>query len=110
MNINNSYFRKKLKDKLNTRRKLNGLELYTNAQISKILADKNPGKYEIVWDYNNNFIKLSLLDSDCSVTVDSGRYTLQSNNSSRSITLSSSEYIEFSLLELREYRLEKLLK
>lgn len=48
MNINNSYFRKKLKDKLNTRRKLNGLELYTNAQISKILADKNPGKYEIV--------------------------------------------------------------
>ena len=40
MNIKNSYFVKKLKDKLNTRRKLNGLELYTNEQVSNMLQTK----------------------------------------------------------------------
>ncbi len=110
MNIQNSYFVKKLKDKLNTRRKLNGLELYTNKQVSNMLQTKKIGKYEIVWDRNNNFIKLNLLDPDCIVTVDLGRYNIQSATRGSSISLSSSEYIEFSLQEMREFRLNKLLK
>jgi hypothetical protein len=44
----NNYFVKKLKDKVNARRKLNGLELYTTDQIKKILGYKEIGKYEIV--------------------------------------------------------------
>lgn len=108
MNIKNSYFVKKLKDKLNTRRKLNGLELYTNKQVSNMLQTKKIGKYEIVWDRNNNFIKLSLFDPDCIVAINSGRYIIQNRGYNKS--LSSSEYIEFSLQEMREFRLNKLLK
>ena len=108
----NNYFVKKLKDKVNARRKLNGLELYTTDQIKKLLEYKEIGKYEIVWDYNNNILKLATIDPDCRVTQENGRYRIESKNSFNNdytISLSSSEYIDFSLQELREIKLNNIL-
>lgn len=108
----NSYFTKKLKDKLNSRRKLNGLELYTTDQIKKILEYKEIGKYEIVWDRNNNVLDLNQLPNDWPVIQENGRYVIKGKNSFNNdytINLSSSEYIEFSLQELREIKLNKIL-
>ena len=108
----NSYFVKKLKGKVNARRKLNGLELYTTDQIKKLLEYKQIGKYEIVWDRNNNILKLALLDPDCVVTQENGRYRIKSKNTFNNdytINLSSSEYIDFSLQELREIKLNQIL-
>jgi hypothetical protein len=108
----NSYFIKKLKDKVNSRRKLNGLELYTTDQIKKILEYKEIGKYEIVWDRNNNVLDLNQLPNDWPVIQENGRYVIKGKNSFNNdytINLSSSEYIEFSLQELREIKLNKIL-
>lgn len=108
----NSYFIKKLKDKVNSRRKLNGLEPYTTDQIKKILEYKEIGKYEIVWDRNNNVLDLNQLSIDWSVIQENGRYVIKGKNSFNNdytINLSSSEYIEFSLQELREIKLNKIL-
>jgi hypothetical protein len=107
----NRYFVKKLKDKVNARRKLNGLELYTTDQIKKLLEYKEIGKYEI-WDYNNNILNLATIDPDCRVTQENGRYRIESKNSFNNdytISLSSSEYIDFSLQELREIKLNNIL-
>lgn len=108
----NSYFVKKLKDKVNARRKLNGLELYTIDQIKKILEYKEIGKYEIVWDRNNNILDLNQMPNECKVTQENGRYRIKGKNSFNNdytINLSSSEYIDFSLQELREIKLNKIL-
>jgi len=108
----NNYFVKKLKDKVNARRKLNGLELYTTDQIKKILGYKEIGKYEIVWDRNNNILDLNQMSNECEVTQENGRYRIKGKNSFNNdytISLSSSEYIDFSLQELREIKLNKIL-
>lgn len=108
----NNYFVKKLKDKVNARRKLNGLELYTTDQIKKILEYKEIGKYEIVWDRNNNILDLNQMSNECEVTQENGRYRIVGKNSFNNdytISLSSSEYIDFSLQELREIKLNKIL-
>jgi hypothetical protein len=108
----NNYFVKKLKDKVNARRELNGLELYTTEQIKKILEYKEIGKYEIVWDRNNNILDLNQMPNECEVTQENGRYRIKGKNSFNNdytISLSSSEYIDFSLQELREIKLNKIL-
>ena len=108
----NNYFVKKLKDKVNARRELNGLELYTTEQIKKILEYKEIGKYEIVWDRNNNILDLNQMPNECKVTQENGRYRIKGKNSFNNdytISLSSSEYIDFSLQELREIKLNKIL-
>jgi hypothetical protein len=108
----NNYFVKKLKDKVNARRELNGLELYTTDQIKKILEYKEIGKYEIVWDRNNNILDLNQMPNECKVTQENGRYRIVGKNSFNNdytISLSSSEYIDFSLQELREIKLNNIL-
>lgn len=108
----NSYFVKKLKDKINARRKINGLELYTTSQVKKMLDYKEIGKYEIVWDRNNNILDLNQLPNDYKVIQESGRYVVKGKNSFNNdftLNLSSSEYIEFSLQELREIKLNQIL-
>ncbi len=109
----NSFFVKKLKDKVNTRRKLNGLELYTTEQVKKFLEYNNEiGKYQIVWDRNNNILDLKQLSSEYKVVQENGRYTIKGKNSFNNdyiISLSSSEYIDFSLQELREIKLNQIL-
>ena len=108
----NSYFVKKLKDKVNARRKINGLELYTTEQVKKFLKYKEIGKYEIVWDRNNNILDLNQMPNDWKVTQENGRYRIKGKNSFNNdytISLSSSEYIDFSLQELREIKLNQIL-
>jgi hypothetical protein len=108
----NSYFVKKLKDKVNARRKLNGLELYTTGQIKKILEYKKIGKYEIVWDRNNNILDLNQMPNEWEVSQENGRYRIKGVNTFNNdymISLSSSEYIDFSLQELREIKLNQIL-
>jgi len=108
----NSYFVKKLKDKVNSRRELNGLELYTTEQVKKLLEYKEIGKYEIVWDRHNNILDLNQMPNDYKVTQENGRYRVEGKNSFGNdymISLSSSEYIEFSLQELREIKLNQIL-
>lgn len=108
----NSYFVKKLKDKVNTRRKLNGLGLYTTGQIKDLLKYKQIGKYEIVWDRYDNVLDLNQLPDDYKVTQENGRYRIVGKNSFNNdytISLSSSEYIDFSLQELREIKLNQIL-
>ena len=107
-----NYFVKKLKDKVNARRKINGLELYTTEQVKKFLKYKEIGKYEIVWTRDNNIADLNQLPNDYKVTQENGRYTIKGKNSFNNdytISLSSSEYIEFSLQELREIKLNQIL-
>ena len=72
-----TYFIKKLKDKVNSRRKLNGLELYTTGQIKNILKYKEIGKYEIIWDRNNNILDLNQMPNDWKVTQENGRYRIK---------------------------------
>ena len=108
----NSYFVKKLKDKINTRRKLNGLELYTTGQIKGLLKYKEIGKYEIVWTRDNNIADLNKLPDDYEVTQENGKYRIRGKNSFNNdytLNFSSSEYIEFSLQELREIKLNQIL-
>lgn len=108
----NSYFVKKLKDKVNARRELNGLELYTTSQVKKLLEYKEIGKYNIVWTRDNNIADLNRLPNDYKVTQENGRYVIKGKNSFNndySLKLSSSEYIEFSLQELREIKLNQIL-
>ena len=91
----NSYFVKKLKDKVNARRKINGLELYTTEQVK-----------------NNNILDLNQMPNDWKVTQENGRYRIKGKNSFNNdftLNLSSSEYIEFSLQELREIKLNQIL-
>ena len=107
-----TYFIKKLKDKINARRKINGLELYTTDQIKKLLEYKEIGKYEIVWTRDNNIADLNQLPNDYKVTQENGRYRIKLTNSFNNdytISLSSSEFIEFSLQELREIKLNQIL-
>lgn len=107
-----TYFIKKLKDKVNSRRKLNGLELYTTGQIKNILKYKEIGKYEIVWTRDNNIADLNKLPDDYEVTQENGRYRIRginSFNNDYTLNLSSSEFIEFSLQELREIKLNQIL-
>jgi hypothetical protein len=106
-----TYFIKKLKDKVNVRRTLNGLEIYTTGQIKNLLKYKEIGKYEIVWDKDNNILDLNQLPN-YEVTQENGKYRIRGKNSFNNdytINLSSSEYIEFSLQELREIKLNQIL-
>jgi restriction endonuclease S subunit len=108
----NPYFVKKLKDKVNNRRKLDGLELYTTGQIKNILKYKEIGKYEIVWTRDNKIADLNQLPDEYNVTQENGRYRIRDKNSFNNdfiLNLSSSEYIEFSLQELREIKLNRIL-
>lgn len=108
----NSYFVKKLKDKINTRRKLNGLEVYKTGQIKNLLKYKEIGKYEIVWDRDNNIADLNQMPNEWEVSQENGRYRIRGKNSFNNdftLNLSSSEYIEFSLQELREIKLNQIL-
>lgn len=106
MAIVNDYFVSKLKDKLNIRRELHGLELYTDDDIIKFLDVRETGKYQIVWNRDVSFKNLIKIDDDSSVSIYSGRYHINSKNTTKN--LSSSEYIDFSLKEMREFRLNRL--
>lgn len=108
----NSYFVKKLKDKVNARRELNGLELYTTSQVKKLLEYKEIGKYNIVWTRDNNIADLNRLPNDYKVAQENGRYVIKGKNSFNNdyiLKLSSSEFIDFSLQELREIKLNQIL-
>lgn len=106
------YFIKKLKDKLNTRRDINGLELYTTSQVKNFLKYKEIGKYEIVWTKDNNVADLNQLPDSYEVSQEFGGYRIKSKNSFNNdyfLNLASSEFIEFSLQELREIKLNQIL-
>jgi hypothetical protein len=109
----NKYFINKLKEKVNTRRELDGLPLYDDRFIKNILKYKEVGRYEIIWSRDNDMIDLVLINNKIEVEQFNGRYKLNIKNTFNNnvkLTLFSSEYIEFSLEELREFNLNRILK
>ena len=106
----NKYVENKLKLKIKTHLKLAGLD--TNIDISKLVEKvKELGDYKITWRENLP-VDISRFNYPHRVIVESGKYIIISisNKSNKNHNLYSSEFIEFNLTEMREYKLNKILK
>lgn len=99
------YYKNKLKEKLEIISKNKGKSI--PILDDNIFVNITEGNYRIVWDYNlDKIIRLDkLLDE---ITISKGKYLCKYPNGNY-ITLYSSEYINFSLKENREFKLNKIL-
>ena len=79
--------------------------------ISNIIEGvKELGLYEIVWSYNNErVIDIKLISNLYHIEIQYGKYILVDLNGGNVKELYSSEFIELSLKDFREYKLNKLL-
>jgi len=104
----NKYFEHKLKLKVTTHLRLAGLD--TNVDISPLVEKvKELGDYKIIWKQNVP-TDIEMLNFPHRVEVESGKYFIFLEDGSYKQQLYSSEFIEFSLKEMREYKLNKILK
>jgi hypothetical protein len=104
----NKYVEHKLKIKLNSHLSLSGLD--TNIDISSLVEKvKELGNYRITWKQNVP-TDIEMYLSSNKVKVESGKYFIFSEDGTFKHQLYSSEYIEFTLKEMREYKLNKILK
>ena len=104
----NKYVEHKLKIKLNAHLSLSGLD--TNIDISSLVEKvKELGNYRITWKQNVP-TDIEMYLSSNKVKVESGKYFIFSEDGTFKHQLYSSEYIEFTLKEMREYKLNKILK
>jgi hypothetical protein len=104
----NKYVEHKLKIKVNTHLSLAGLD--TNIDISSLVEKvKELGDYRITWEQNVP-IDIEMYLSSNKVKVQSGKYFIFSEDGTFKHQLYSSEFIEFTLKEMREYKLNKILK
>jgi len=65
------------------------------------------GRYQIIWS-GNNPVRIKKIPDDLKIEVFSGKYYII--NGGASTQLYSSEYIEFTQMEERNFKLQKLLK
>lgn len=63
--------------------------------------------YEIIWSNKSVPVGISKLDRDSLLHIESGKYIIGTGNNKR--ILYSSQFLDFSLKELREYKLNKIL-
>ncbi len=105
----NKYVENKLKKKVNTHLSLAGLDT-KDIDITKLVEKvKELGNYRITWK-NNIPTDIVMYELPHEVKVESGKYYIFSKDGSFKHQLFSSEFIDFSLKEMREYKLNKLLK
>ena len=104
----NKYVEHKLKLKIKTHLSLAGLD--TNIDI-KLLVEKvkDFGDYKITW-VQNVPTDIVMYDKPHKIRVESGKYFILNEDGSFIHQLYSSEFIEFTLKEMREYKLNKILK
>jgi hypothetical protein len=102
-----AFVNSKLTPKLRAHLKRNGLNYKVTFEhlIEKV---KEVGHYEIIW--KDDFpVDIKKIDKELTIGMGFGKYTLiDSNGYARQ--LFSSEYIEFSSSEFREWKLKKILK
>lgn len=104
----NDYFEHKLKLKVTTHLRLSGLD--TNVDISSLVEKiKEMGDYKITWKENIP-VDIEMFDFPHKVEVESGKYFIFNESGGFRQQLYSSEFIEFNLKEMREYKLNKILK
>lgn len=104
----NKYVEHKLKLKVTTHLRLAGLN--TNVDISTLVEKvKDMGDYKITWKENIP-TNIEMFDFPHKVEVESGKYFIFNESGSFRQQLYSSEFIEFNLKEMREYKLNKILK
>jgi hypothetical protein len=102
------YVEYKLRLKVTTHLRLAGLD--TNVDISSLVEKvKEMGDYKISWQENIP-VAINMFDFPHKVEVDFGKYFILNEDGSFKQQLYSSEFIDFSLKEMREYRLSKILK
>jgi hypothetical protein len=104
------YVEHKLKNKLKSHLSLAGFD--TNIDISSLVDKiKELGSYKITWRENLP-VDINRFNYPHRVKVESGKYHIISENSHYNFNrqcLYSSEFIEFNLKEMREYKLNKIL-
>jgi hypothetical protein len=106
--MSNEYFEHKLKLKVITHLRLAGLD--TTIDILPLVEKvKEMGNYRITWKQNVP-IDIDMYLSSHDVKVESGKYFIFSEDGTFKHQLYSSEFIEFNLKEMREYKLNKILK
>jgi hypothetical protein len=108
----NKYVENKLKVKIKTHLKLAGFD--TNIDISKLVEKvKELGDYKIIWKENLP-VDIVKFDFPHRVEVESGKYLIFNTgnrfNKQFEQKLYSSEFIDFTIKEMREYKLNKILK
>ena len=105
--MSNEYFEHKLKLKVITHLRLAGLD--TTIDILPLVEKvKEMGNYRITWKQNVP-IDIDMYLSSHEVKVESGKYFIFSEDGTFKHQLYSSEFIEFNLKEMREYKLNKVL-
>jgi hypothetical protein len=103
-----NYIEYKLKIKVNTHLSLAGLN--TNVDISKLVEKvKDLGDYKIVWEKDVP-IDIEMFNFPHRVNIESGKYFIFNDSGSFRQQLYSSEFIQFNLKEMREYKLNEILK
>lgn len=106
--MSNEYFEHKLKLKVTTHLRLAGLD--TDVDISSLVEKvKDFGDYKITW-VQNIPTDIIMYDKPHKVRVESGKYFILNEDGSFRQQLYSSEFIEFNLKEMREFKLNKILK
>jgi hypothetical protein len=106
--MSNEYFEHKLKLKVITHLRLAGLD--TTIDILPLVEKvKEMGNYRITWKQNVP-IDIDMYLSSHEVKVESGKYFIFSEDGTFKHQLYSSEFIEFNLKDMREYKLNKILK
>jgi hypothetical protein len=99
------YYRIKLKEKLDIISKSKGISIPD--LDCDIFNDVSEGSYQIVWNYDQSRI-IRLIKLDDKFTINNGKYLCKYPNGDF-ITLYSSQYINFSLKENREFKLNRIL-
>ena len=104
----NKYVEHKLKLKVITHLRLAGLD--TNVDITSLVEKvRDMGDYKITWKENVP-TNIEMFDFPHKVEVESGKYFIFNESGSFRQQLYSSEFIEFNLKEMREFKLNKILK
>ena len=104
----NKYVEHKLKLKVITHLRLAGLD--TNVDITSLVEKvRDMGDYKITWKENIP-TNIEMFDFPHKVEVESGKYFIFNESGGFRQQLYSSEFIEFNLKEMREFKLNKILK
>jgi hypothetical protein len=102
------YVEYKLMRKVKTHLSLAGLD--TNVDITSLVEKiKEFGDYKITWTQNVP-TDIKMYDKPHKVRVESGKYFILNEDGSFINQLYSSEFIDFDIKEMREYKLNKILK
>ena len=107
--MDKGYVKYKLKNKFK-RHYLNAGLIDVDYDLSSIVDKVNDlGNYKIIWEKDIP-VNIVILDFAHKIEVMNGQYYVYNEKGSFSQQLYSSEFISFDLKEMREYKLNKILK